>query len=109
MPGCDARRQGRPFRVLALSLIVGVTASGVALAQSGRPDTRSMTCKQAQALVEKSGSIVMSTGTTTFEKFVSNGSYCVPQTRQVRALFAPTRDDPKCPVGYRCFQNRRVR
>jgi len=68
-----------------------------------------MTCSQAQALVKKSGSIVMSTGPTTFEKFVSNGSYCMPQTSQVRAKFAPTKDDQKCAVGFRCYQNRRAR
>jgi len=78
----------------------------LAQAQSGRPDTRRMTCSQAQELVKKSGSIVMSTGPSTFEKFVAKASYCQPRTNQMRANFAPTKDNPKCAVGNRCYQNR---
>jgi hypothetical protein len=77
-----------------------------AQAQAGRPDTRTMTCAQAQALVKQRGSVVLTTGPTTFDKFVADARYCLPQTNSVRAKFAPTKDDPKCPVGNRCFQNR---
>lgn len=87
-------------------MIVEVPA---AHAQSARPDTRKMTCEQAQNLVRKSGSIVLTTGQTTFDRFVANANFCMPQTRQVRAKYAPTSDNPECAVGYRCYQNRRVR
>lgn len=51
----------------------------------------------------------MNTGPTTFEKFISDARYCMPQTNQVRPVIAPTKDNPKCPVGNRCYQNRRIR
>jgi hypothetical protein len=66
-----------------------------------------MTCSQAQELVKKSGSIVLTTSANTFDRFVANASYCVPRTVDVRAKFAPTRDNPKCAVGYRCHKSRR--
>ena len=78
-------------------------------AQSARPDTRKMTCAQAQALVKKRGSVVMTTGPSTFEKFISDARYCVPRTISVRPVFAPTRDNPQCAVGNRCFSNQRKR
>lgn len=78
-------------------------------AQSARPDTRAMTCAQAQAMVKQRGTIVMSTGPTTYETFVADARYCVPRASSVRARFAPTKDDPKCPVGNRCYQNRNNR
>lgn len=99
----------RGVRVAAIAMVsLGLTVSLVQ-AQSGRPDTRQLTCKQAQELVKKSGSIVMTTGPSTFEKFVASARYCQPQANQVRAKFAPTRDNPECAVGYRCFQNRNNR
>ncbi|CTQ44575.1 hypothetical protein [Roseibium aggregatum] len=97
------------FGFLAFTWLGGTAAVEPAMAQAGRPDTRSMTCAQAQELVRKSGSIVLTTGQSTFDRFVANGSYCRPQTGQVRAKFAPTRDNPQCSVGYRCFQNRTQR
>jgi len=78
-------------------------------AQSGRPDTRQMTCAQAQSLVKQRGRIVLSTGPVTYETFVSDARYCDRHAKMVRVKFAPTRDDPKCPVGNRCYQNRNNR
>ncbi|WP_460084142.1 hypothetical protein [Roseibium sp. LAB1] len=97
------------FGLLTFAFLGVFAAVEPATAQAGRPDTRSMTCAQAQELVRKSGSIVLTTGPSTFDRFVANGSYCRPQTGQVRAKFASTRDNPQCSVGYRCFQNRTQR
>ena len=80
-----------------------------AFAQSGRPDTRQLTCAQAQSLVKQRGSVVMTTGPTTFDKFISNVSYCLPDSNMMRPKFAPTKDNPKCPVGNKCFRSRNVR
>ena len=91
------------FVAAALFLAVSVVPG---LAQTARPDTRQMTCRQAQDLVRQRGSVVLTTGPSTFDRFVANGRYCEPQTAQVRAKFAPTRDNPQCPAGYRCYQNR---
>ncbi|MEM9634522.1 MAG: hypothetical protein AAGA50_24545 [Pseudomonadota bacterium] len=99
------RLAGRAVGVVVLSAL----ATQTALAQAGRPDTRQLTCAQAQSLVQQRGTVVMSTGPTTFEKFISDARYCLPQTNQVRPVIAPTKDNPKCPVGNRCYQNRRIR
>lgn len=61
--------RGAALAVLALGLTVSLVH-----AQTGRPDTRKLTCSQAQQLVKKSGSIVMTTGPSTFEKFVADAS-----------------------------------
>ncbi|MCK7614141.1 hypothetical protein [Roseibium sediminicola] len=94
------------IRGAALTAVCLVLTASLAHAQAGRPDTRRLTCNEAQQLVQKSGSIVMTTGPSTFEKFVANASYCLPQSNQVRANFAPTKDNPECAVGNRCYQNR---
>jgi hypothetical protein len=91
---------------MAVIPIVFFLGAEFAQAQAGRPDTRTMTCAQAQALVKQRGSVVLTTGTNTFDKFVADARYCLPQSNSVRAKFAPTKDDPKCSVGNRCFQNR---
>ncbi|MCV0426640.1 MAG: hypothetical protein K5905_14320 [Roseibium sp.] len=100
------RRLARPASCTASVFMMSVLTLQAAHAQAGRPDTRQMTCAQAQALVQQRGSVVMTTGPTTFDKFVANASYCRPQTNSVRAKYAPTKDNPKCAVGNRCFQNR---
>ncbi|CTQ52323.1 hypothetical protein LP7551_00840 [Roseibium album] len=104
-----ARRTRRvQSAIVCLTAVVVLIFQGteIAHAQSGRPDTRNMTCSQAQALVKQRGSVVLTTGPNTFDKFVADARYCLPQSNSVRAKFAPTKDDPKCPVGNRCFQNR---
>lgn len=79
----------------ALLAAVFVAGSFPADAQSRRPDTRSMTCSQAQALVDQRGGIVMSTGQHTFDRFVSNRSFCqVGET--VWRERVQTKDNPKC-------------
>ncbi|WP_428642704.1 hypothetical protein [Roseibium sp.] len=75
-------------------------------AQPARPDTRNLTCDQARALVQKRGSVVMTTGTNTFEKFIADASYCMQRSMTLRSRLAPTKDNPSCTVGYRCHSNR---
>lgn len=94
---------------LVLSGLCLVVSVSPGFAQAARSDSRQMTCKQAQDLVRERGSIVLTTGPSTFDRFVASGRYCEPQTAQVRAKFAPTRDNPQCPAGYRCYQNRNQR
>ncbi|WP_269583932.1 hypothetical protein [Roseibium sp. Sym1] len=105
------KRDGLPASpwMAGVCLAVLCLEAAPAHAQSARPDTRKMTCEQAQDLVRKNGSLVMTTGPTTFDRFVADARYCMPQTRQVRAKFAPTSNNPDCAVGYRCYQNRRER
>lgn len=97
------------LKTVPVALAVLLLTGSLTSAQSGRPDTRQLTCGQAQALVKERGSVVLTTGATTFDKFVADASYCRPITNQVRAKFAPTKDNPKCAVGFRCYQNIRRR
>ena len=41
-----------------------------------RPDTRSMTCKQLQALIEDQSVVVMDTGPRTYKRFVYHQGFC---------------------------------
>ena len=83
-----------------LAAAVLAATSCVALAQ-GRPSTTAMSCAEAQALVNRSGAIVLGTGGPTFERFVTNQNFCLVGEDAVPFL-APTRDNPQCMVGRRC-------
>ncbi|MEO0978557.1 MAG: hypothetical protein AAFY24_14920 [Pseudomonadota bacterium] len=100
-------------------LCAGLGAAGIAVATlmasasvthaQARPDTRQLTCAQAQALVKQRGSVVMTTGPTTFDKFVATSNYCSPDAKMLRPKFAPTKDNKKCAVGNQCFRSRNFR
>lgn len=104
-----ANKHWDPLKLFIMALMVCLAASMTfalsAQAQSGRPDTRQMTCKQAQALVKKQGSVVLTTGSSTFERFVAHAGFCEVDENNLRAVYAPTKDSKKCAVGYRCFRN----
>lgn len=72
-----------------------------ALPANARPDTRTMTCAQAQDLVQRSGAIVLSTGQHTYSRFVADRRYC-GHYEILRPSYAPTRDTAQCPVAYYC-------
>ncbi|PTW57616.1 hypothetical protein C8N35_11095 [Breoghania corrubedonensis] len=85
--------------LLVLLLLAGVLAPSGAVA--ARPDTRAMTCAQAQTFVRRHGAVVMTTGRHTFQRIVSHQRYC-DRWQQLFPELAPTRDNPQCVVGYRC-------
>lgn len=88
--------------VPALAASVAVTALALAsLPAQARPDTRSMNCVQAQAFIQQNGAVVMSTGPYTYSRFVADRRYC-PHYEILKPNYGPTRDNPECPVGYRC-------
>jgi hypothetical protein len=92
-----------PLRLLAVFLILAsaiLIAPGLGQAQ-GRPDTRTMTCGEANALVRRAGAVVMTTGQHTFRRFVAHRSYCDPW-ELVRPVYAPTRDNPRCVITGVC-------
>lgn len=66
-----------------------------------RPNTLDMTCAEARGFVAAEGSIVMSTGRHTFERFVASPGYCDIGEHAVDG-YAPTIDRDRCRVGYRC-------
>jgi hypothetical protein len=67
---------------------------------NARPDPRSMTCQQAQALVTRSGKIVMTTGANTFAEIVASSGMC--RVSSARAQIVTTRDNPRCQIGFVC-------
>ncbi|WP_299475367.1 hypothetical protein [uncultured Roseibium sp.] len=100
-------RSGIALVPIAIALFLSGQSS--LQAQSARPDTRQLTCAQAQSLVKQRGSVVMTTGPSTFDRFISDVRYCLPETNMMRPKFAATKDNPKCPVGNRCFRSRNFR
>jgi hypothetical protein len=84
-----------------LALVLAFMASASSVQAQQRPSTLNMTCDQARQLVFSRGAAVLSTGTYTYERFVRDRSFCVlDETTEV--VWAPTRDTPQCPVGFRC-------
>jgi hypothetical protein len=84
---------------MLITLIVAFAATSV----HARPDARTMSCAQAQALVKKSGAVTLSTGTHTYKRYVSNPNSCGSDQQGGRAS-APTKDKKRCQVGYVCRQ-----
>jgi hypothetical protein len=66
-----------------------------------RPNTTTMSCDQAVATVTRAGSIVLSTGPHTYERFVASIQFCMPR-QQTEPGLAPTRDSRHCQVGFVC-------
>lgn len=87
-------------------LVIAVAGAAVLGAGSAyaRPDTRSMTCAQAQSLVGRNGAVVLSTGAHTYDRFVADGRYCeIPYVPKL--TWVPTTDNRQCAVGYTCKQD----
>jgi hypothetical protein len=82
-----------------------ISAAPVALAQS-RPSTLGMTCLQARGLVASQGAIVLSTGPTTYDRYVSGGNACVLGER-TEPTWVPSADTAQCPIGFRCASPQR--
>lgn len=65
------------------------------------PNSRSMSCAAASALVVERGQVVMATGPNTFERLVSGPGYCDAQ-HSATPRWVPTEDQSECLVGYYC-------
>ncbi|WP_346908469.1 hypothetical protein [uncultured Roseibium sp.] len=71
------------------------------VAAEARPSLYTMSCGQAQAFVQRQGSVVANTGPMTYERFVTDGKYCDRSQRAVSA-YVKTRDNAQCRIDYRC-------
>lgn len=78
-----------------------VTFMAASTIAEARKNTLDYTCHQARAIVQDHGSILMSTGRYTFDRFVANRSYC-PMGDYVKRAKAPTRDRRYCNIGFVC-------
>jgi hypothetical protein len=77
------------------ALILALTVSASAMT-----DSRSLTCQQVQAVVKKTGRAVISTGPSIYGEVVANSGACRVSMAQTK--FAPTRDNPRCNIGFVC-------
>ena len=83
------------FAAASLFVLAGTSVS------EARPSTLGMTCGQAASLVASNGAVVLSTGTHTYDRFVSSPGYCM-LGEYAAAGYAPTADSPRCVIGYVC-------
>lgn len=74
--------------------------AALAVPANARPDPRSMTCQQAQAMVKGSGRIVMTTGANTFAEIVATAGSC--RGSSAKSQMVSTRDNPRCQIGFVC-------
>ncbi|NVK34370.1 MAG: hypothetical protein HWE23_07810 [Rhodobacteraceae bacterium] len=81
-----------------MTLVVTICWSSLAQA---RPDARKFSCAAAQKMVRDNGQVVFTTGPNTYSMFVSNRRYCDPW-QVLSWQYAPTKDNPKCRVAYKC-------
>ena len=92
---------------------VGLATAGFAVmestradAQTQRPDVRSMTCSQAQALVQKQGTVNFATGPNSWTQVKAGVNYCADRAVSLTPVVAPTKDNPQCRVGFTCTKMR---
>ena len=64
-------------------------------------DGRSMRCAQLAATVQSRGAVVISTGPSTYDRYVNSGQFCVRPEIPVPTWIS-TVDAPQCFVGYVC-------
>ena len=83
-----------------LVALASIAVAGPALAQQ-RLLTTSMSCAAARQIVSTRGAIVLSTGETTYDRFVDSQRFC--QRDEInKPAWVPTADQRQCFIGYRC-------
>lgn len=91
----------RFFQVFLVSSILLTISAQVSV--EARTAIYTMSCAQAQSYIRQRGAAVVDTGPRTFERVVTNRSYCDFDER-LRPFYNRTRDNPKCNVGFECFR-----
>jgi len=87
--------------------LIGLAAAGLLAGMSAaeaRPDARTMTCAQVNALVREQGPVVISTGRHTYRRFVNSRRHC-ERDQILRPLVTRTADRAECPVRSVCAQS----
>ena len=95
------------MRPLALVLFCALHAADAAGAmafaqprQARTSATARMTCAEAMDLVRREGDVTIVAGSAP-ERFVRDRKQC-DYSEIAELRFVPTRDNPQCPIGYRC-------
>lgn len=87
--------------LLGISATSSAYAQGRAAPSAVQPATQRLYCAEAMALVKREGTVTLGAGRGAPERFVRDRSYCdLSEVAELR--FVPTRDNPQCPIGYRC-------
>jgi hypothetical protein len=86
------------FRLVLSVLVVTLVTTSIAEA---RLNTANMSCDEANATVARAGSIVLSTGANTYDRFVATNLFCMSGETTEPGL-APTLDTRMCRIGYVC-------
>ncbi|MBS7553838.1 hypothetical protein KHC23_09250 [Ancylobacter dichloromethanicus] len=68
------------------------------------PNSLSMSCAQARALVRREGAVVIGTGPNLYDRFVTDAGYC--RSKRSKPAWIPTRDEAQCLVGQLCRERR---
>jgi hypothetical protein len=97
----QARRRKMTPMLSRLALTMAFLLVATAAFAQSRPSTLRMTCTQAQGLVASRGSIVLSTGPYTFNRFVTGPGFCF-RGEVTEPVWVRTADSPECFIGYKC-------
>ncbi len=84
--------------ILASLACIGL--AGPVLAQL-RETTTSMSCAAARQIVSTRGAIVLSTGASTYDRYVASRRYC-ERDEINKPAWVPTADERQCFIGYLC-------
>ncbi len=90
------------IRTITIGAIALLACASAATAQK-RLSTTDMTCAGAAGFVASHGAVVIGTGGDTYERVVTGQGFC-NKGEDTKPLFAPTRDNRACFVGYYCFE-----
>ena len=90
------------LRAAAFALIA-VTACAFGAQAQTRQSTTSMSCSAAASFVASKGAVVIGTGGDTYDRVVTGQGFC-NKGEGTKPLFAPTRDNGACFIGYFCFE-----
>lgn len=87
---------------LSVTLILGGSALAPAAFAQAMPNSLTMSCASASALVRQRGAVVIGTGPNIFDRYVANQGYCNALEEVTAPAWIQTRDQQQCFVGYRC-------
>lgn len=88
------------FEKTILAALACICVAGPAVAQQ-MIMTTSISCAAARQIVSTRGAIVLSTGETTYDRFVASQRFC--QRDEInKPAWVPTADQRQCFIGYRC-------
>ena len=93
-------------RILA-AVVVALAAAAVPSPADARPDVREMSCAAVNDLVDRSGVIVVTTGPSTFQRFVSGLRYC-DRYQSLSPFRTAASDTPACVVESICIDPKRT-